>query len=112
MLCVCGNDNTTGRLPRLAIALSTPVQYTRGMKMINVSTFKTQCLALIEEVVTTGEPVTILQDGHPVAQLVPLPVLSGPFPQTTLQGTVRIQGDIEAPVLPPDAWEAEGAPQS
>ena len=78
------------------------------MKTINVSAFKSQCLALVEEVAATGEPVTILKHGEPVAQLVPLRLPAGPFPQAALLGTVRIHGDIEAPVLPPEAWEAEG----
>jgi len=81
------------------------------MKTINVFAFQTQCIALVEEVATTGEPVTILQDGQPVAQLVPSRLPSGPFPQAVLRGTVHIHGDIEAPVLPSNAWEAEEPPQ-
>jgi prevent-host-death family protein len=81
------------------------------MKTIALSVFQAQCVAVVEEVATTGEPVTILQHGHPVAQVVPSPLLSDPFPQAALRGTVHIHGDIEAPVLPPDAWEAEGPHQ-
>jgi prevent-host-death family protein len=81
------------------------------MKTITMSALQTQCVAVVEEVATTGEPVTILHHGHPVAQLVPSPRPDGPFPQEALRGTVHIHGDIEAPVLPPDAWEAEEPPQ-
>ena len=81
------------------------------MKTIALSVFQAQCVAVVEEVATTGEPVTILQHGHPVAQVVPSPLPSGPFPQAALRGTVHIHGDIEAPVLPPDAWEAQGPHQ-
>jgi prevent-host-death family protein len=94
-----------------AIASLDRVRYTRRMKTIHLSAFQAQCLALVEEVAKTGEPVTILQHGTPVAQLVPslLPSgPSGPYAQMALLGTVRIHGDIEAPVLPPEAWEAEG----
>lgn len=81
------------------------------MKTIALSVFQTQCVAVVEEVATTGEPVTILQHGYPVAQVVPAPLPSAPVPQAALHGTVHIHGDIEAPVLPPDTWEAEGSPQ-
>ena len=97
--------------PWLPIALESPIQYTQGMKTITIAALQTQCVAVVEEVATTGEPVTILHHGYPVAQLVPSGLPSGPFPQETLHGTVHIHGDIEAPVLPPDAWEAEGPPQ-
>lgn len=91
-----------------ALASLARVRYTRRMKTINVSAFQAQCLALLEEVAKTGEPVTILKHGTPVAQLVPSPPPSGPHAQTALLGTVHLHGDIEAPVLPPEAWEAEG----
>lgn len=81
------------------------------MKTITMSVLQTQCVAVVEEVTTTGEAVTIVHHGHPVAQLIPSPQPSGPFPQAALRGTVHIHGDIEAPVLPPDAWEAEGPAQ-
>lgn len=74
---------------------------------IGASEFKAKCLALLDEVQRTGEEVTILKRGRPVARLVPaLPEGSG-VPQETLRGTVRVLGDIVGPVLPPDAWEVE-----
>ena len=56
---------------------------------------------------TTRESITILKRGHPVAQLTPpLPPEQG-YPQDQLRDSVQVQGDIESPVLPPPAWEAE-----
>lgn len=81
------------------------------MQTITVSVLQTQCRALVEEVAMTGEPVTILHDGHPVAQLIPTSPPSGPFPQLALLGTVHLHGDVGAPVLPAEAWEAEGNQQ-
>ena len=78
------------------------------MKEINASEFKAKCLAILEEVAQTGQPVTILKRGKPIAQLVPSVPRHGRFPQDMLMGTVHIQGDIEAPVLPPEAWDVEG----
>ena len=77
------------------------------MKTINASEFKARCLALLDEVKRTGEVVTILKRGKPVAQLVPPVPLEGTFAQETLIGTVQIRGDIEEPVLDSSSWEAE-----
>lgn len=84
------------------IALWGRVQYTQAMKIITLSALQTQCMAVVEAVTMTGEPVTVLHHGHPVAQVVPSPQPSGLFPQAALRGTVHMHGDMEAPVLPPD----------
>lgn len=78
------------------------------MKTINASDFKARCLALLDEVKRTGEVITILKRGKPVAQLVPPVPLEVAFAQETLIGTVQIRGDIEEPVLDSSSWEAEG----
>ena len=77
------------------------------MKSMNASQFKAQCLAVLDEVAATGEAITILKRGRPVARVVPPVVTSGNFPQHDLIGSVEILGDILAPVLPASAWEAE-----
>jgi len=78
------------------------------MKQITVTEFKARCLALLEEVARTGEPVQILKRGKPVARVIRATDCESARPQDTLKGTVRILGDIVSPVLPPAAWEAEG----
>jgi prevent-host-death family protein len=78
------------------------------MRSIRASEFKAKCLAILDEVNETGEPVTILKRGHPVARLLPALKEQGGYPQETLQGTIRFLGDVIEPVLPPDAWEVEG----
>lgn len=52
--------------------------YTRGMgaRTIQASTFKAQCLALLDEVAASHDPVIVTKHGRPVAKLVPLD--SGP----------------------------------
>ena len=77
------------------------------MKTMNASRFKAECLAVLEEVAATGEPVTILKRGKPVARLVAPTARGAEFPQHELLGSVEIRGDILAPALPADAWEAE-----
>jgi len=76
------------------------------MKEINASEFKAKCLAILDEVARTGQPVTILKRGKPVARLVPSVVQTGAYPQEGLFGSVTICGDIMEPVFEPDVWEA------
>ncbi|MBI4604792.1 MAG: type II toxin-antitoxin system Phd/YefM family antitoxin [Planctomycetes bacterium] len=77
------------------------------MQTVKASDFKARCLAILDRVARTGEGVTILKRGKPVAQLLPAVPREKRFPQHTLQGTVKVLGDIVAPALPPEAWEAE-----
>jgi prevent-host-death family protein len=68
--------------------------------------FKAQCLAVMDRVQQTGEPVLITKHGKPVAKLVPAP--SAPddiFGYMT--GKVKIVGDIVGPVTPLDDWESK-----
>ena len=76
------------------------------MREINASEFKAKCLAILDEVVQTGQAVTITKRGKPVAQLVPPVPRQGVYPQDALFGTVKIHGDIVEPVLDADVWEA------
>ncbi len=75
---------------------------------INASDFKARCLALLDEVAATGEGLTILKRGRPVARLVPVAADGTRLPQEELIGTVEILGDVVSPVLPAEAWEAVG----
>lgn len=78
------------------------------MREIRASEFKAKCLAILDEVERTGEPVTILKRGRAVARLVPPPIGQGRYPQHELFGTVEILGDVIEPVLPAEDWEAMG----
>ncbi len=78
------------------------------MQKINAAEFKAKCLAILDEVYRTGQPVTILKRGKPVAQVIPpLPDI-GRYPQDALVCSVGIGGDMVGSLLPPEAWEAEG----
>jgi len=78
------------------------------MKTINAMEFEAECLSLLDEVSSTGESITILKRGRPVARLVGI-VERKPdrTPQESLEGTVEFLGDIVKPAVPGDAWEAE-----
>ena len=75
------------------------------MRSVNASEFKAKCLAILDEVEETGETVTILKRGRPVARLLP-PVPEGEgYPQRTLLGSVEVLGAILEPALPAEEWE-------
>ena len=77
------------------------------MTVIKASVFKARCLAILDQVERTGEPVAISKRGRIVARLVP-PVAAGKarYPQHALRGAGRTIGDVIGPVLPAEAWEA------
>ncbi len=76
------------------------------MKAIAVTEFKAQCLALLEDVARTGEPLVVTKRGKPLARVVPSGVAGAVYPQSDLAGTVSIQGDVIEPIAPASAWNA------
>ncbi len=80
------------------------------MRALKISEFKAKCLAVVDQVDRTGEPVTILKRGRAVARVVP--AASGErFPQDSLAGSVEIVGDVLSPVLPKRMWDALRSPR-
>jgi prevent-host-death family protein len=76
------------------------------VKSIAISRFKATCLAVLEQVRHTGEPVVVTKRGEPIAEIVP-PSLSNTWLGSARQRG-RITGDIVSPVVAEDAWEAHG----
>ena len=76
------------------------------METISATEFKAKCLAILDRVKSTGEGLVITKHGRPVAELVPPRETGSRFPQVDLRGTVDICGDVVAPAVPEDAWEA------
>jgi prevent-host-death family protein len=75
------------------------------MKTIPAGEFKAQCLTLMDKVRDTRESVVITKRGKPVAKLVPADDEKREF-IGRLKGVIRIVGDIESPIEPPEAWES------
>ncbi len=75
------------------------------MKTMPAGEFKARCLRVMEEVRAKREPVLITKKGRPVAKLVPA---DAPADEVfgCLAGALEIVGDIESPVVPPEAWAA------
>jgi prevent-host-death family protein len=75
------------------------------MKRVAAAEFKARCLALMEDVRTTREPVLITKRGKPIAKLVPVNGNKKDDFIGRLKGKIRVIGDIESPVEPPEAWK-------
>lgn len=69
------------------------------MKQIGATEFKARCLAILDDVARTGEPVQVLKRGKVVARLVPAVEPDAEHPQSTLAGSVTILGDVLSPVV-------------
>ena len=73
------------------------------MKTIPAGTFKTKCLAIMDEVQAKREPVVVTKHGRPVAKLVPVnsdaDEIFGFF-----SGRGSITGDVVSPALSPGEW--------
>ncbi len=76
------------------------------MKTVNATEFKAKCLAILDEVAATGEHFVILKHGEPVARLLPSVPTVGRYPQRELAGTVEFHGDVMAPAVEADEWDA------
>jgi prevent-host-death family protein len=72
------------------------------MKKIAAGEFKARCLALMEDVRSTREPLVITKRGKPVVKLVPADDDKDDF-IGRLEGVFRVVGDIESPI---DGWES------
>jgi prevent-host-death family protein len=73
------------------------------MERIAISEFKATCLAVLERVRRTGQPVLVTRRGEPVAEIVPpSPAARGTSWLGSARGTGEIVGDIVAPAADPE----------
>ncbi|MBV8686209.1 MAG: type II toxin-antitoxin system prevent-host-death family antitoxin [Alphaproteobacteria bacterium] len=82
-------------------------------KMIGAAEFKAKCLAILDEVQRTGEPVTITKRGKPVAEVKAVVPAERPSLIGFMKGKLKILGDIETPLDPDweEEWEANNPPE-
>lgn len=73
------------------------------MKTMGAGAFKAKCLALLDEVQETGEPILVTKRGQPVARLVPLAESKTESLFGALKGKLKIVGDVVNPIV--EAWE-------
>jgi prevent-host-death family protein len=74
------------------------------MKQIPAGEFKAQCLAIMDRVLQSGEPVLITKHGKPVVKLIPAEKQADEI-FGYMAGKVKIVGDIVGPVTPLEDWE-------
>lgn len=76
------------------------------MEEIAISKFKATCLAVLEKVKKTGQPILVTRFGRPVAQITPpAPAKRAPKLGTGV-GSITIHGDIVGPISDLSDWEA------
>ena len=73
----------------------------KSPRSIPAGRFKAECLALLDRVAETGEPLVVAERGKPVARVVPMEQEA----VRPLLGSVRVVGDIIAPVG--GTWNAD-----
>jgi len=76
------------------------------MQEIAISEFKAKCLALLEEVFKTREPLRITRFGKPIAEVIPPNTVQ---PREAWIGSMKtsmeIRGDIVSPANDESEWE-------
>jgi prevent-host-death family protein len=73
------------------------------MKKMAAGSFKTNCLAVMDEVQARHETVVITKHGKPVAKLVPVNADTDEI-YDFLAGKGIVNGDIVSPAVSPDEW--------
>ena len=77
------------------------------MEEIAISKFKAKCLAILERVRRTQEPIRVTRFGKPVADITPAMIEHpGERRLGTLRGSLVIHGDIVSPVSSENDWNA------
>jgi prevent-host-death family protein len=75
------------------------------MRTIAAGQFKAQCLRIMDEVNSSREPVLITKKGRAVAKLVPADGRAKDI-FGCMKDRIEIVGDVMAPLVPPEDWEA------
>lgn len=74
------------------------------MKQMPAGKFKAQCLAIMDQVLQSGEPIVITKHGKPVVKLVPAENRADDI-FGYMAGKVKIVGDVVGPITPLEDWE-------
>jgi prevent-host-death family protein len=76
------------------------------MKEIAISEFKAKCLALLDQVQKSKQPIRVTRFGKPIAEVVP----PSPSPPASwigsMKNTIEIVGDVVSPANDEKDWEA------
>jgi prevent-host-death family protein len=75
------------------------------MKEIAISEFKAKCLAILDEVQKTKQPIRVTRRGRPIAEVAPPSPANNRDWIGSMKGKSKILGDIIAPATDPEDWE-------
>lgn len=82
------------------------------MEEIAISKFKATCLAVLERVRKTGNPILVTRFGKPIAEVNPPPAAKPQLRRFgTLASKIEIHGDIVGPISDISEWEAAQEPE-
>jgi antitoxin (DNA-binding transcriptional repressor) of toxin-antitoxin stability system len=81
------------------------------MEQIAISKFKATCLAVLERVRKTGQPILVTRFGQPIAEINPPSRTKRSIRLGGGIGTVEILGDIVGPTGDISDWEAARDPE-
>ncbi len=76
------------------------------MEEMAISKFKATCLAVLERVRKTGEPILVTRFGQPIAEILPPRELGTQRRFGARLGSMEILGDIVGPIGDESDWEA------
>ena len=79
------------------------------LKQISVSEFKAHCLALLEDVARTGQPIVVVKRGRPLVRVTPSAGVATKYPQDSLRGIGKVVTNIEGPTSKATDWTADAA---
>ena len=74
-----------------------------GMKTMAAGSFKTHCLAVMDEVQAKRETIVITKRGKPVVKLVPADAEKDDI-YGFLKGKGKITGDVISPAISKEEW--------
>ncbi len=75
-------------------------------EIVTISKFKATCLALLDKVKRTKQPILITRRGDPIALVAPPPEPEKIEPWLGMfKSQGKIKGDIITPVIDEDEWE-------
>ena len=75
-------------------------------EVVTISKFKATCLALLDKVKRTGQPILVTRRGEPIALVSPPPEPEKPDSWLGMfQSKGKIVGDIISPILDQTVWE-------
>jgi prevent-host-death family protein len=75
------------------------------MKEIAISEFKAKCLAILDQVQKTKEPIRVTRRGRPIAEVSPPKPNDNRDWMGSMKGRMEILGDIVSPASNEDDWE-------